>query len=315
MRPVTYVHLDTDLGSDPDDACALVMVAGWADVSVTGITTVIDEGGYRAGCVQHYLDLLGRSGVPLAAGAGASMTTLASPVGTQDDDRYWPSPVPVRPSPPGAALDLLLASVRQGATVVAIGPVTNLALLAVACPGALRDVPVVAMGGWVRPPAEGLPQWGPERDWNVQCDTRAVEILLACGARLTFVTLPATLAAHLRSADLLRLRASGAAGGLLARQSEVHAAESGKAGLGPGHAALPDDLLNFHYDPVTCAVALGWPAAVTESVRVRPALREDGVLTLRPDPDGVLVDVVTEVDGGAFSQLWLAAVEAAQRRS
>jgi hypothetical protein len=31
------------------------------------------------------------------------------------------------------------------------------------------------------------------------------------------------------------------------------------AELGREHAALPDDLVNFHYDPVACAVALRWP--------------------------------------------------------
>ena len=29
------------------------------------------------------------------------------------------------------------------------------------------------MGGYVQSPADGLPLWGPEMDWNVQYDTRA----------------------------------------------------------------------------------------------------------------------------------------------
>jgi hypothetical protein len=81
-------------------------------------------------------------------------------------------------------------------------------------------------------------------DWNVQCDTRAAQILAAT-TKLTLVTLPATLKAHLGTADLPRLRAAGSLGALLARQGEDHAmAEFGRA-----HAGLPDDLLNFSLRP------------------------------------------------------------------
>lgn len=45
------LHLDTDLGSDTDDACALPMLLGWPGVEITGITTTIDPGGRRAGYV------------------------------------------------------------------------------------------------------------------------------------------------------------------------------------------------------------------------------------------------------------------------
>ena len=38
------IHLDTDLGGDPDDACALAMLLGWPDVELVGITTTADPG-------------------------------------------------------------------------------------------------------------------------------------------------------------------------------------------------------------------------------------------------------------------------------
>jgi Inosine-uridine preferring nucleoside hydrolase len=71
------IHLDTDLGGDTDDACALAMLLGWPDVEITGITTVADPGGRRAACVAHLLRLAGRDDIPLAAGAEVSATTLA----------------------------------------------------------------------------------------------------------------------------------------------------------------------------------------------------------------------------------------------
>jgi inosine-uridine nucleoside N-ribohydrolase len=305
------VHLDTDLGGDTDDACALAMLLGWPGVELVGITTTADPGGRRAGYVAHCLRLAGRDDIPVAAGAEVSLTTRRS-AGLVTDERYWPIVVPPRPSPPGAALDLLDRSIQQGATVVAIGSYTNLALLEVARPGRFGRVPVVAMGGWTGPPADGLPAWGPETDHNVQFDTWAAQILTATATRLTLVTLPVTLKAHLRAADLPRLRASGPLGELLARQGEAHGEDHGMAELGRAHAGLPDDLLNFQYDPVACAVAVGWNGATIQEQRLRPAT--DGeVLRFQPDQDGRLVRVVVDLDGASFTDAWLAAVEAAQQ--
>lgn len=64
------LHIDTDLGGDPDDACALAMVLGWPDVDLVRITTTADPDGLRAGYVAHVLELVGRMDIPVAAGAG-----------------------------------------------------------------------------------------------------------------------------------------------------------------------------------------------------------------------------------------------------
>jgi purine nucleosidase len=304
------IHPDTDLGGDPDDACALAMLLGWPDVDLVGITTTIDPGGLRAGCVAHCLRLTGRADVPLAAGAEVSMTTLqvAGPAGAP----YWPASVLPRPSSAGAALDLLARSVEAGATIVGIGPATNLALLEIARPGSLASAPITLMGGWMAPPAAGLPNWGPEMDWNVQWDTRAAEIVSTAASNLTLATLSATLDGRLRAADLPRLRASGPLGELLARQSETHAVDAEMTALGRAHAGLPNDLLNFHYDPVACAVALGWPGAQVNEVRLQPVLR-DHVLRFETDPAGRLCRALATLDGPRFTETWLSAVEAAQR--
>ncbi|HMM41653.1 MAG TPA: nucleoside hydrolase [Thermomicrobiales bacterium] len=303
------VHLDTDLGGDPDDVCALAMLLGWPGVEITGITTTADPDGRRAGYVRHCLSLAGRDDISVVAGAGASLTTLRVADPITNDERFWPANLDRAPSPPGAALDLLASSIEAGATIVGIGPQTNLAMLEVARPGSLARTPVVIMGGWVQPPAAGFPAWGPEMDWNIQWDTRAAEVV-AAAASLTLVTLPATLAAHLCAADLPRLRAAGPLGDLLAQQSEAHGRDQGMAALGRAHAALPDDLLNFHYDPVACAVALGWSGVTIEEMKLR-AVREGDVLRFNPDLDGRGVRVALDVDGEAFRERWMSAVTAA----
>jgi purine nucleosidase len=301
------VHLDTDFGGDPDDACALVMLLGWPGAEIVGITTNLEIAGRRAGCVAHYLRLANRIDILVAAGAGESLTTGARHAPTWGDTRYWPEPVEARPAPPETALALLHASIELDATIIAIGAFTNLAQLEIDRPGTLDGVSVVAMGGWTRPPATGLPRWGPDMDWNVQCDTRAVEIV-AASADLTLVTLPAAIEAHLVERELPRLRAAGPVGALLARQSEAHAVDAGMTALARAHPALPADLVNFHWDPVTCAVALGWPG-VTASQQRLVTSTENGTLTFRQSPDGRPTTVVVGVDGDAFAQTFLACVE------
>jgi purine nucleosidase len=126
----------------------------------------------------------------------------------------------------------------------------------------------------------------------------------------TASTLPATLGVWLRAADLRRLRAAGPLGALVARQSVARAEEAGFAELAAAHDGLPDDLLNFHYDPAACAVALGWPGATVEERHLRTTVH-DGVLRFDADPHGRPTRIVVRLDSDSFTHTWLAAVEAA----
>ena len=304
------VHLDTDFGGDPDDAAALVALLGRDDVDLVGVTTNLEVAGRRAGCAGHYLCLAGRTDVPVAAGAPQpDVPERYEP--TWGDPRCWPDPVEPAPGPVGAALDLLDASIAAGATVCTIGALTNLAVLEQRSPGRLRDVRVVTMGGWVDPFADDLPAWGPERDFNLQVDVGAAVAVLGAGAQLTLVQLPAAARAQLRASDLDRLRRAGPMGELLERQSLAHRDAVGHATLAAEHAGLADDLVNFHWDPVTAAVAVGWPGATVTGRRLRISVDAGGSLLMRDDPAGVTVDVVEHVDGAAFTPWWLGSVESA----
>jgi inosine-uridine nucleoside N-ribohydrolase len=302
------IHLDTDLGSDTDDACALAMLLGWPDVELIGITTTIDPGGIRAAFVTRCLELAGRTDIPVAAGAEVSLTTRETPGGIPNDERYWPEPVTAAPARPGDAMVLLRESVEAGATIVAIGPYTNLATLEAIRMGSLGRVPVVLMGGVVHTADAGLPQWGPDMDWNVQCDTNAAQVVFANTTKLTLTTLPTTFKAHLRAEHLPRLRAAGPLGALLARQAEAHAADNSMTELGRAHASLPDDLLNFQYDAVACAVAAGWPGATFQEITLESVL-DNGVLRFEPDERGRATKVVVDIDAADFTERWFEAVE------
>lgn len=297
------VHLDTDLGSDTDDLCALAMLLGWDGVDVVGVTTSTDPGGVRAGMVEHALALARRDDVPVRAGAAGSLAGLFVPLEFPD---YWPDAVSPRPARAGAALELLEANVEAGAVVVAVGPYTNVAMLEAARPGLLSSCELVVMGGHVTTPRAGLPPWGVDDDVNVQQDRFAAAVVFErCDP--VVVPLAVSLEAWLRAAHLPPLRSAGPLARLVADQAEMHARDNGRTALGRGWPGLPDDLLNFQYDALACAVAAGWTGARAERVPTELELR-DGRLRMTRRPGARALRVVVEVDGPRFERDWMHAV-------
>jgi purine nucleosidase len=304
------VHLDTDFGGDPDDACALALLLGWPDVELLGITTSLEHDGHRAGCVARVLEIAGHSGVPIAPGSDTTLTggTYRS---TAEDPSYWATPVQPLRDRPGAFLDLLLDNITLGATVLAIGGFTNLAMLELMRPGSLADVHVVAMNGWFDSAGPGMPPWGHEDDFNTQVDVRAAEIVAAT-ARLTLVPMPVAMHATLKGRDLARLRAGGPLGNLLARQSERYRDARGFVELAEMWPGLPNDLTNFHWDPVTAAIAVGWNGAQVEQTLLATHVT-DGVLRFVDDPAGRPHNVVTAIDSTSFDEVFLKSILACGR--
>lgn len=156
-----------------------------------------------------------------------------------------------------------------------------------------------------------MPPWGHEYDFNTQVDVRAAEIV-AASASLTLVPLPVAMHATLKGRDLGRLRTTGPLGDLLAGQSELHRDSSGFGELGKTWPGLSDDLTNFHWDPVTAAISVGWDGARVEQHLLTTRV-EDGVLRFVNDPAGRLHNVVTAIDSTSFDEVFFASVANAVR--
>lgn len=308
MTAPPLVHFDTDIGGDPDDGCALAMLLG-TDVELAGVTTTVDPRGQRAGYAAHLLRLAGRTDVPVVAGADVTVTAgdIVEPL-----PQLWPPGIEPLPGPLEAAHDLLVTSIGRAATIVAVGPLTTLASLEQHRPGTLSGARLVVMGGWTGPLPGDLPAYGPGDDWNVAVDPQAALVVATSGADITWVPLATTLRTSLRAVHLPRLRAAGRLGAVLAQQALDYAELRAKAALGRAHAGLPDDLVLSLHDPLACAVALSWKG-VTERRQLLAPVLADGGLVLRAGPNGVAMGVAEAVDSSAFTDAWLAAVEAADR--
>lgn len=299
------LHLDTDIGGDIDDLCALAMVLHWPDVELLAVTTNSDDQGKRAGCARYALKLAGREDVAVAAGADVSLDCYRVKPGLPDEAAYWPEPIPPAPTPLGDALVLLERSIEQDAILVAIGACTNLALLEKRSPGILYRAKLYLMGGYIYPPRAGFPAWGNDMDWNVQVDVESAYVVLQ-RSNPTLVPLSMTVETALRRAYLERLRQAGPLAQLIARQAEAFARDEMMAErYGQTCPNLPEDIINFQHDPLACAIALGWNEGV--EIQELPLQTEikAGWLHQRVDASGKLTRVVTRVDGGKFSAFWL----------
>jgi len=298
------VHLDTDLGGDIDDLAALAMLLRWPNAEITGVTTVAEENGRRAGYTRYALRLADRRDIPVAAGADVAGGYYRVRPEYYPDADFWPEPVSPAPGPIDAALALLKKSVEQGAVVVAIGPCTNLALLDRRYPDLLQQTQVYLLGGYILPPRGTRSPWSNEMDYNFQLDiASARHVLTHC--RPTIIPLHVTVETALRRSHLPLLQESGPLGTLLARQARAFPAQA--VLVHERYPALPGDFINHLYDPLACAVALGWTGTVTEEMPLQLTV-EDGWLHERIAADGTPTQVVTRVDGEAFDALWLEVV-------
>jgi len=303
---MSKIHLDTDLGGDIDDLCALAMLLRWKDVELTGITTVAEAHGRRAGYVRRVLELEDRSNLPIAAGADVSQGFYRyAELGYPEEERYWSKPVIPAPNPMEDAMQLLKQSIEQGATIIAIGPFTNLYLLDLEYPGILMQATLFLMGGYIYSTRPGFPQWGNEMDWNIQVDMRSAKHVIE-HSNPTLIPLSVTVETALCRAYLDDIQKAGALGKLIAQQAEAFAVdEQNEKKFGETCERLPDDIINFLHDPLACAIALGWNDGV-ESKELPLILEEkDGWLYERIDPAGKSVRVVTKIDGTSFNEFWL----------
>ena len=143
-------------------------------------------------------------------------------------------------------------------------------------------------------------------DYNVQQDTLGAMIVWErCHPRV--VQLPVVLDATLHAVHLPQLREGCVLTRLIARQSGLYGADGDMNLLGREHPGLRDDLLNFHYDPLACAVAACWDGVRVEELRLS-ARSNNGPRAFRELPSGNPTRVVTGIDGSPLEREWVESV-------
>ncbi len=295
MTPSTMpVLLDTDIGSDIDDAVALGYLLAQPRCELLGITTVSGEPHRRAALARAVCLAAGRADVPVHVG-------LESPLVVS----------PLQPHAPQAevlnadalteftnrptAVDFLRDTIRARpgeVTLLAIGPLTNLGVLFALdpeIPALLKQI--VLMGGayWTRSVSH---TGATGAEWNLRCDPHAAAIVFRAPVpRLLAVGLDVTAQCQMPSGEVrAKFAQSGPALEMVLQMAEVWFRDR------------PE--ITFH-DPLAAALIFepGLCETTPRNVRVDTnSLRAQGQAYFDTDTDGGPHDVASTLDAEAFFQ-------------
>jgi inosine-uridine nucleoside N-ribohydrolase len=206
-RPAVSVFVDTDTGVD--DAVALALLLRTRTVNLVGISTVAGNTSTdnAAKNVLTILDAAQRS-VPVTVGAPAPLAFPASHVGmfAHGPDGLWfaqrPHDISGLPHDAPAAI-AAAARANPNLTLLAIGPLTNVAQAVQRYPQDMANVSIVALAG-----AQVGGNRSPIAETNAFNDPQALGIVLNARLKLTLITLDAFKQVTVDSVDFPKLLAA-----------------------------------------------------------------------------------------------------------
>jgi inosine-uridine nucleoside N-ribohydrolase len=206
------ILLDCDPGHD--DAIALLLALASRELELVGVTTVAGNQTLEKTTANaiRVLDFLGRDDIPVAVGADRPLLRepfVAAYVHGETGLDGPDLPPPQREPVTQHAVDFLAQHVA-GTTLVAVGPLTNVAMLLARYPEARPDR-IVIMGGSI-----GLGNVIPAAEFNIWADPEAAARVFASGLEITMIGLDVTHQALLLDADAEGLRRSGRTGRMVA---------------------------------------------------------------------------------------------------
>lgn len=209
-RPVV---IDTDPGID--DALAIMLALASPELDVRAVTTVGGNTGL-ANTTENalrLLHLLGRDDVPVGAGADTPLVRRDSrpDESTHGADGFGGVHLPAAPrtADERGAVQLLVDVVEASAepvTLIALGPLTNVAALIAARPDvAARLERIVLMGGGARV----LGNMTPAAEFNIYVDPHAADVVFRSGAPIVVMPLDVTHKALTTAARIEAIRSLG----------------------------------------------------------------------------------------------------------
>ena len=201
------VILDTDIGTDVDDALALAVLLGSKEVDLIGISTVYGDVLLRSAIAMHLCSLVNRA-IPTYLGESNPISGrevwMSGSEGKnfKDLDSYKPQNT--------SAVNFLVEAVNsqpQSIDVIAVGPLTNIARALEFSPDFGKNVKRVwIMGG-------DFTQTKVEH--NFKCDTAAAKIVLESQIPISILDLPSSQKTIIRLPEIGRIKDAPILGPLL----------------------------------------------------------------------------------------------------
>ncbi len=280
QQPVR-VWLDTDIGTSIDDAYALALTLAEPRLQLVGVSTATRAAEDRAWMACRMITQSGEQPCPIGWGRDPQP---ASEIDWQIQYRRHPAVIFNRTLKPSSksAVELLaeqLTATNQPLTIVAVGPLTNIARLLKEHPKAKANIQqIVMMGGALRVGYNGRPPVVAE--WNIESDLPAAQQVFSSGIPIKVVPLDVT---HDLKLPAETSQAIGAACNRLTFQLQAL-------------SQLCDEPQAPLFDAVAVAAAAGEAFLRTE--RVALEINDEGIT--RIVKNGTPVELVTKVDSGGF---------------
>lgn len=291
------IIIDTDIGSDIDDAMALALAMRSKEIILEGITTVYGDVDLRAKLAKKLLQLGGRDDVKVFAGINQPLLHnrdiwMAGHEGegvlTNYEDVSYEN---------GHAVDFIIKTIMENPgeiTLIPIGPFTNIASAIIREPKIIENVKeIVLMGGVTRLGNNALEL--PKDEHNIRCDPEAAALVFRSGAPIVMVGLDVTYKVTINKNDRDQLEASKDPLNLaLVKQ------------LDRWFDFIKEDTTKMH-DPLTVSLMIDRSIVTTEKMNIHVDYdhrQMTGQTVALPDQNGN-VEVCLEVDSKKFTTILL----------
>lgn len=293
------IILDTDIGTDIDDAFALIYLLK-KRCDLAGVTTVFRNSRRRAQLCTALMESMGVRGVEAYAGIDRPFVqepeAIEPPQCKQNYDENGVY-IPPQCSDEYAgfsfseehAVRFIAETCRSEpqTEIIAIGPLTNIAAAIRLAPEIVPKVRITLMGGCLKKLSLGGERPHRVAEWNILCDPEAAHIVFSSGAEVRMVGLDVTMDRTLSAARMQEINAMNVCpllNTLVARWAEYY------------RASLP-----VLYDPVAVASVFSDILHFErKKMRVKLEGKERGV-TLE-SADGNPIQVAVLRDDGAFER-------------
>lgn len=305
--PATPFILDSDTGTDVDDALAIAFAVRHPALDLKAITTVSGNTLRRALIAKNILTLAGRPDIEVAAGErGDEHPTRRSEAG-HEDAMLGPWSDELGLSERDAVTLLLEEGAAHQYEVCTVGMQSNIAAALERDPSFAGDVPRLWVMGGVFGRIKFLDMdLPPAADHNLNVDQQASLRALNAGIPTTYVPCDVTFGSWLLDHHLDRLRRGDGLCRELARQIDIWTAHMQTRGRG----VIPPEYVCLLHDPLTvaCMTAEGRRFVRTERLPVTVALHQGAIRTFIDPAAGADADVIRSVDAKGFADFWLETV-------
>ncbi len=302
------VLIDTDIGTDADDAVALTLAMASPELEIVGVIVTGKQAQRRSLLAKKLLTLGGMPNTPVYVGAD-------TPVG--DGELYWfghegqgilddNDDLELEGQSGVEAYQQIVAN-QDHVEVIAIGSMSTLARAIDTSPEIAKEFSAVTiMGGHVRTAIYADTTIGPGIDYNLCIDPAASITTLTSGARITLIPCEITLQTWLTQDDAAKLAESGTLGQALATSIQAWAPiqQAIFSGVGVGDKYDPANA-DFLHDPLTVASTFS-DICSYEEVWIKPTSMDGIFRTLEQPPEtsgSIPIRLATSVDAPRFHDM------------